>query len=62
MGISDLEDTATYADPTSSDQKRRLSQDLMRMTMSGQQEELLLVLDPTDLFVLKPNLSNGAWA
>lgn len=43
-----------------SDQKRRLSQDLMRMATTGQQEELLLVLDPTDLFVLKPNLSNGA--
>ena len=57
--IPSLPDTnSSYS--SSSDQKRRLSQDLMRMTMSGQQEELLLVLDPTDLFVLKPNLSNGA--
>ena len=57
--IPSLPDTnSNYS--SSSDQKRRLSQDLMRMTLSGQQEELLLVLDPTDLFVLKPNLSNGA--
>jgi hypothetical protein len=45
---------------SSSDQKRRLTQDLIRMAMPGQQEELLLVLDPTDLFVLRPNLRNGA--
>ena len=45
---------------SSSDRKRRLAQELKRMAMPGQQEELLLVLDPTDLFVLKPNLSDGA--
>ena len=48
------------SDSSSSDRKRRLAQELKRMAMPGQQEELLLVLDPTDLFVLKPNLSDGA--
>jgi len=42
-----------------SDRKRRLAQELISIAKPGQ-SELLIVLDPTDLFVLKPNLNDGS--
>lgn len=42
---------------STSDHKRRLAADIIRMT---KKTELMIVLDPTDLFILKPNPRDGS--